>query len=168
MSTKMAVFWVVAPCRLVKFTSVWATCWLHVGGGGGAGTRETLVNFYQLDGATTQKIAIFVTYRNSIAAGGLLMKFGMVVVSLEDSQNWWYFNFCNWSYERDVCPSSKGGIMMTPLHMIPCACSVTSNSNYKVTRRIFTKFGMDIIPFVQSLKSYVLISFIRSYQCSGL
>jgi hypothetical protein len=43
-STKMAVFWVVAPCSLVKFTNVSEVNALMMEG---ARTSETLVNFYQ-------------------------------------------------------------------------------------------------------------------------
>jgi hypothetical protein len=50
----MAVFWVVAPCSLVNFTNVSEVlaAYHHQG-------DETLVNFYRLNGATTQKTAIF-------------------------------------------------------------------------------------------------------------
>jgi hypothetical protein len=44
----MAVFWVVAPCRLIALMME------------AVQTSETLVNSYQLHGSTTQKAAIFI------------------------------------------------------------------------------------------------------------
>jgi hypothetical protein len=47
-STKMAVFWFVAPCSLVEFYQRFrGPCCLHHQGDRPARTSETLVNFYQ-------------------------------------------------------------------------------------------------------------------------
>jgi hypothetical protein len=62
----MTVFWVVAPCSLAEvYQRFRGPCCLdHYGDEclmmEAARTSETLVNFYRLHGATTQKTAIFV------------------------------------------------------------------------------------------------------------
>jgi hypothetical protein len=59
---KTAVFWVVAPCRLVKFTDVSevpATSIISAMKMEATGTSETSVNSYKVDDATTRNTAIF-------------------------------------------------------------------------------------------------------------
>jgi hypothetical protein len=58
-STKMAVFWVVAPCSLVEvYQRFGGPCCLHHQG-------ETLVNFYQ----TTRQTSIFIQKRVKLVVG---------------------------------------------------------------------------------------------------
>jgi hypothetical protein len=61
-STKMAVFWVVAPYSLVEVYHFIIIALMM----GAARTSETLVKFTRLHGATTQKTAIKKSYFPSI------------------------------------------------------------------------------------------------------
>jgi hypothetical protein len=66
-STKMAVFWVVVPCNLVKVYSVRGPCHLHHQGNDKAAARtpETLVNFYQNAWHYNTENGNFLSYVNS-------------------------------------------------------------------------------------------------------